>query len=230
MIVSVNQPYFAPYPGFFVKALHSDVMVLLDDVQFPQGTTWISRNRFKNDQGTLWLTIPVWKKGLGKQRISEVRICREGRWLRKHLESLKCAYANAPFFDEHLDFLSDIFSGRYEKLISLNLDIIRYLAGYLNIGTKIICQSDIGTVASGTRLVVDICRTLGASGVAVQSAARKHLDNELLAVSGIGLTVFKTPQWVYPQLWGAFVPNLSVFDLIFTCGPKAGRILAAAPF
>ena len=46
MIVSVNQPYFAPFPGFFRKAALSDILVLLDNVQFPRGTTWMTRNRF----------------------------------------------------------------------------------------------------------------------------------------------------------------------------------------
>jgi hypothetical protein len=110
MIISANQPYFAPYPGFFVKALLSDVLVILDEVQFPHGTTWISRNRFKYDQGELWLTIPVWKKGLGDQWINQVRICYEGRWLHKHLESLKTAYGNAPYLSEHLGFLEELLS------------------------------------------------------------------------------------------------------------------------
>jgi hypothetical protein len=67
MIVSANQPYFFPYPGFFYKAHHSDIFVILDTVQFPRGTTWITRNRFKNHQGSLWMTLPVRKKGLGLQ-------------------------------------------------------------------------------------------------------------------------------------------------------------------
>jgi hypothetical protein len=65
MIVSANQPLFAPFPGFFSKAYLSDTMVILDDVQFPRGFTWITRNRFKNDGGPLWITILVWRKSLG---------------------------------------------------------------------------------------------------------------------------------------------------------------------
>ncbi|NVM57926.1 MAG: WbqC family protein [Desulfobacterales bacterium] len=50
MIVSAYQPFFSPFPAFFYKAHLSDLMVILDDVQFPLRTTWITRNRFKNDQ------------------------------------------------------------------------------------------------------------------------------------------------------------------------------------
>jgi len=74
MILSADRPYFAPFPGLFYKAHLCDVLVILDTVQFPRRTTWMNRNRFKNSQGTLWITVPVWKKGLGLQKIQDVRI------------------------------------------------------------------------------------------------------------------------------------------------------------
>lgn len=111
MVISVHQPYFCPYPGFFYRVLNSDVFVLLDTVQFPRGTTWTSRNRFKHDQGTLWLTVPVRKKGLGFQTIDAVRICRDRQWPRKHLASLRHAYAHAPFFREHYPFILPVYRG-----------------------------------------------------------------------------------------------------------------------
>jgi len=42
MIVSTYQPFFSPFPAFFYKAHLSDLIVILDDVQFPLGTTWIN--------------------------------------------------------------------------------------------------------------------------------------------------------------------------------------------
>jgi hypothetical protein len=72
MVISTSRPYFAPFPGFFSRIYHCDVFIILDNVQFPRGTTWITRNRFKNDQGILWMTVPVWKKGLGLQKINDV--------------------------------------------------------------------------------------------------------------------------------------------------------------
>lgn len=91
MIVSVYQPFFAPFPAFFAKALLSDVFVLFDSVRFPNSRTWLTRNRFKNDQGELRITIPVAHTG-GPQRIDEVRICSGGNWVRKHLASLRAAF------------------------------------------------------------------------------------------------------------------------------------------
>ena len=75
MIITTHQPIFLPWPGFFAKALHADVRVLLDTVQFPLGRSWMTRNRLKSDQGELWLRVPVWKIGKGTQRICDVAIC-----------------------------------------------------------------------------------------------------------------------------------------------------------
>lgn len=225
MILSANQPYFAPFPGFFFKAHLSDVFVILDDVQFPQGTTWVSRNRFKGPQGSLWLTVPVWKKGLGLQRIHEVRIAYEGHWARKHLESLKTAYGHAPYFSEHLDLMERLFSGEFERLLDLNMAVIREILHALGIETELVLLSDLAVEGMGDRRLVEVCRRMGADCFLAQLSARKYLDPECFRSAGIGLKFFRPPCPVYPQLWGDFIYNLSTLDLIFNCGPKARDIL-----
>jgi len=225
MIVSASQPYFAPFAGFFAKALRSDVLVLMDRVQFPRGTTWLTRNRFKNDQGVLWMTIPVWKKGLGLQRIHEVRICNEGRWAAKHLASLKTSYRNAPFFDEHEVAVERLFSEKFERLIDLNRTIIQHIMAHLRIPARVVLLSDLKIDSDEPRLSVDICRELGATRFLAQAGAGKYLDSERFEKAGISLTFFNPRRPVYPQLWGPFIPNLSAFDLLFNCGPKGHDLL-----
>jgi hypothetical protein len=225
MIVAAHQPYFCPYPGFFYKACRCDVMVLLDEVQFPRGTTWITRNRFKNDQGFLWLTIPVWKKGLGLQQINQVRVCREGRWPRKHFESLKTAYAHAPYLGDHLAFLEEVFANLRDMLLDLNLAIIRYLMNSLRLNTRLVLLSELGISARGTQLLIEISRALGASTFLASSQARKYLDAALFEANGTKLSFFTFDAPIYPQLWGDFLANLSTFDLLLNCGPKALDII-----
>lgn len=225
MIVSANRPYFFPYPGFFYKAYLSDIFVILDTVQFPRGTTWTTRNRFKNHQGSLWITLPVKKKGLGLQKINAVRICHDGRWAKKHLESLKNAYANAPYVKDHLNFLKGLFSIKFEKLIDFNLKIIRYLMKHLQIDTEIILLSELDIKAKGDKLLVEMCRRLEASRFLAQSPAIKYLDADRFTKAGIQLMDVKPPSPVYPQLWGSFIPNLSALDLVLNCGLKAHEIM-----
>ena len=227
MILSASQPYFAPFPGFFFKAHRSDIFLILDEVQFPRGTTWITRNRFKGDQGTLWMTIPVWKKGLGLQFIDQVKICNEGRWRHKHLITLKNAYGKAPYFGEHLDFLEGLFAERFDKIVDMNMKIIRYLMDNLRVQTKVKRLSELNIKGRGDHRLIEVCKRLKVDRFLAQAPAVKYLDQNLFREADIELEFFKVPPPVYPQLWGDFIPNLSAFDLLFNGGPKAHDILIA---
>jgi hypothetical protein len=225
MILTTSRPYFAPFPGYFHKAYLADIFVVLDEVQFPRGTTWITRNRFKNDQGTWWMTIPVLKKGLGLQKINDIRICREGRWAHKHLAGLKHAYANAPYFNKHLPFLENLFAGGADWLIDFNLMIIRHLMLNLGVDTEIRRLSELNIKATGDGLLIEICRVFGASAYLAPGAAAKYLNEDLFKKTGIELRTINPKSPVYPQLWGNFIPDLSSFDLLFNCEPKAHKIM-----
>ena len=225
MVVSINRPYFAPYSGFFRKAHLSDVLVLLDRVQFPRSTTWITRNRFKNDQGVWWVTIPVKKKHLGLQRIDQVRINYGTRWRRKLLLSLQSAYRHAPYFSQHAPFIEELLSARFEKMLDFNLQIIRYLFDCLQIDTPVRLQSDLQVAGKGDQLLVEICRRAGASIFLAQREVQKFIEQDKFENANIQLRFFTAATAVYPQLWGDFIFNLSAFDALFTCGPKAKDIL-----
>ena len=107
--------------------MHSDVLFCWIPSSFPGGT-WITRNRFKNDQGAFWMSIPVWKRE-GLQRIDEVGICHEGSWKKKHLKSLYCAYADAPT-SSSICPCSAVFSDAYDKIADMNRDIISLNNGF----------------------------------------------------------------------------------------------------
>jgi hypothetical protein len=225
MRLAAGRPYFAPYPGFFQKVHRSDLFVILDRVQFPRGTTWITRNRFKNDQGTLWLTVPVFKKHLGLQTMDAVRINRGHHWARKHRLSLAAAYAHAPYRDDHLGFLAEVLAGGPECLVDFDLTIIDHLAAALGIGTAMVRQSELKARGTGDDLLVDLCRRVGAGTFVAQQEVRKHIDARRFETAGIELEFFTARHPVYPQLWGDFIYNLSTFDLLFNCGPRSREIL-----
>jgi len=225
MIVSTSRPYFAPFPGFFSRVHRADIFIVLDSVQFPRGTTWITRNRFKNDQGTLWMTVPVWKKGLGLQKSDDVRICHDSHLQTKHLKSLKQAYGRSPYFSDHIPFLNYIFSDSVDRLVDFNLAILRHLMLHLGIDTEVRLLSELNIKARGEPLLVEICRTLSASTYLATRGAGNYLNRRAFIDAGVELAFHKPKPCVYPQLWGDFLPDLSTFDLVFNCGPKARDIM-----
>lgn len=225
MIVACHQPNFLPWIGFFYKALLADLVVLLDDVQFARGFTWVNRNRLKCDQGELWLTVPVKKKGRGLQKISDVEVVDEGNWPRRFFQGISQNYAHAPYFAEHSAFLKDLMQMRWRKLIDLNVAAIYYLAGSLGIGNKVVLQSSLQIQSQGSELLVKITKETGADVYLTPLVSKKYVDEILFARQGITIQFFKFIPPVYPQLWGEFIYNLSALDLLLNCGGKSLEVI-----
>ena len=56
---AVMQPYFYPYAGYFRLLMAADVVVILEDVQFPR-RGWVHRCQVPGPAGALeWLTLPL---------------------------------------------------------------------------------------------------------------------------------------------------------------------------
>ena len=102
------------------------------------------------------------------------------------------------------------------------IGIYRYIEIYLARRTPL---SELGIRSRGTRLLVDICKSPGSRHFLAQRSAGKHIDEALFLENEIELQLFQVKKPVYPQLWGPFLNNLSAFDLLFTCGPRAGEYI-----
>ena len=74
-------------------------------------------------------------------------------------------------------------------------------------------------------MIIDICKSSGATQFLVQSSAEAYYDRERFQAEGVELVSFKKPEYVYPQMWGHFIANLSLLDMMFTCGPKTRDIV-----
>ena len=225
MIAACHQPNYLPWSGFFYKALVADCVVLLDEVQFPRGFSWVNRNRIKGDQGELWLTVPVWKKGRGLQKIGEVEICYEKAWRLKHLQSLEQHYVHAPYRQDYLPLFQEIYSHPWKRLPDFNVDLIRCLGRTLGVAEKFVLQSSLGIKGRGPDLLVNACNAVGADTYAASSACRKFLNEDLFSKGGIRVAFYRFTPPVYPQLWDAFIEDLSFVDLLLNCGEKARDIL-----
>lgn len=221
MIVACHQPSFLPWTGFFAKALLADALILLDDVQLARGFTWMNRNRLKCDQGELWLTVPLWKKGRGLQKIREVEVYNERNWHYKHLRSIMQNYAHAPYLSDHLSFLKDIYQQKWKRLVDLNCRVLFYLRDALGIDKEFMLQSDLGVETLGTELLVELCERVGADVYLASLVSKKYLDETLFEKSGVRVDYLSFVSPIYPQLWGDFIPNLSALDLLLNCGRES---------
>ena len=96
MKITMHQPNFFPYPGFFQKILSSDVFVVMDDVQMEFDIT--NRNKVINRDGN-WerIIVPI-KKHQKFLPILEVAIDNEKDW-KTTIWNQILVYNNHKFFN-----------------------------------------------------------------------------------------------------------------------------------
>jgi hypothetical protein len=105
------------------------------------------------------------------------------------------------------------------------MEIINYILSFLRIKTQIVLMSELGVSGKGMQLTIDICKSLGASQFLVQSSALTYYDSIQFESADLELVSFKKPEYIYPQMWGEYIANLSTLDMMFTCGSKSRDIV-----
>jgi WbqC-like protein family len=226
MTVVVLQPGYLPWLGFFDQMRRADVFVYYDDVQYDTHG-WRNRNRIKTQQGPLWLTVPVRHSGLSKPRILDVAIDARTNWARKHVASIRQAYAAAPFVKQYVPALEQVLTRSWDRIVDLDLAVTALMAEWLGVRPRIERASLLGIDGGQSERLVNICRHFGATRYLSGSAARDYLDVALFESNGIAVEWQDFTHPVYPQLHGAFLPYMSALDLILNCGPESHSVLAS---
>ena len=231
MIVSVHQPQYLPWLGYFHKIDKSDCFVFLDSVQY-KPREFQNRNRIRTKDGWIWLTVPVQVKGHYRQPIADVLIDNSQDWASDHRRSLQVWYAKAPFFKEHFPFFEDLYGRRWERLMELNISVIRYCLAALGMTTRVEFESELGTTEHSTARIIQLCKKLGASTYLSGTGGKDYLDEAQLTAAGIQLAYQRFEHPRYGQQFvdsrHPFEPFMSVVDLLFNEGPASGTILRSA--
>jgi hypothetical protein len=213
---------YLPYPGIFNKMKSADIFVFLDDAQYSDGY-YYNRNRIKTQRGTLMLTAPL-LKSFG-QKLNEIRIATDIKWQKKHLKSISANYSKADYFNSYVDFFEELYAMQWEKLHNLNMKTMLYMAEALDINTQFYLSSELTPNSTGTQRIIDICKVLGADTYLSGTSGKDYLDQKQFECNNIKLVYQRYATKEYNQLWGDFIPNLSVIDMLFNLGDHAKELI-----
>jgi hypothetical protein len=228
MKISIMQPSYLPWLGYFELMAYTDLFVYLNDVQYTR-KDWRSRNRVKTANKVVWLSAAV-VRSPRETPINQIRLNYKEPWVKKHLRTIKLSDSRAPYFQPFFDDLSGVLNEQFEYLQDLNDALVRLCMKYLYIDCKLAWSSDLDiTSLDKNDRIIKICKAFSASLLYDTKAAKAIIDSSLFATQGIEV-VFQSYQHAeYPQLWGDFIPHLSAVDLIMNTGPEARRYLLHSP-
>jgi len=223
MIVSVHQPQYLPWLGYFDKIDKADVFVLLDNVQFKKNE-WQNRNKIKTANGWQWLTVPVMYKF--PQLINEVGINNKDKWKHRQRQAIISNYKKATDWALLEDFFEEIFSSEWQSISQLNIHLVKRLVDVLGIKTPLYVASELGEFpeAPDERLIA-LTKHFDADVYLAGGGGKGYMDMEKYTKAGLEVIFQEYEHPVYDQLFGEFEPFMSVIDLIYNHGKKSLEIL-----
>jgi len=228
MIISIHQPDFLPWLGFFNKVRQSDLLVIGDHVQY-RYKGYQNRNKIKTANGAQWLTVPI-VHGFG-QPINKVQIVKREQnglmWDELHLRTLQVNYGQAPYYDKYIGVFEKIYKKRLDLIADSNLEFLKEIFGILGINVQIKKTSEMNLTSSKTEQIIEICKIVNADTYLSGLGAAQYMEESLFKQNGIKLLYDSYEHPVYKQQFMklGFLPNMSVIDLIFNEGPESFEIL-----
>lgn len=224
MIVSINQPAYLPWLGYFHRIAISDVHVVLDHVQLEKNS-FTNRNKVRTEGGWCWLTVPLRTKGrFGELPICEVEIA-DGKFAKKHWQTLRQTYAKTPYFSHYAPALEEIYLQPWTTLAPLMRRLTAWQFEALGIHTPLLYSSDMSPEGTKSQLVLSLCRQAGATVYLSGPLGRDYLCEEQFHESGLKIEYHDYSHPNYPQMHGGFEPFMAAVDLLFHCGPESRAIL-----
>lgn len=225
MRVVISQPMFFPWPGFLEQVSLADVFVRYDDVQFSKGS-FTNRVQVKTARGSHWLSVPLAGLSLG-QTISEVSPDHRIDWRSRHRALMAQAYAAAPFRDDMLALLDQVYSADCGNIAALGDLSLKVLCEYFGLAsaTRFVSIDELGIGGAGSQRVLEIVKALGGSHYVTGLGARNYLDHHAFERAGIQVDYMNYSKSPYPQQHGDFTPYVSSLDLVANCGRQGSALI-----
>jgi len=177
MKAAVLQSNYIPWAGYFELIDSVDIFCFYDEVKYTKND-WRNRNRILGPNGPFWSTIPVSKEAVNK-KISEVGIS-DHKWQALHYRSIRQSYAKTLGGDDDLwGILELVYMDKtWTSLSQLNQFIVREIAGYLGITTKIVNSADYNLKEGRVNRLVDLLLQLGSSEYVSGPSGMDYLNKE----------------------------------------------------
>lgn len=215
MIVSIHQPAYLPWMGYFDKIASADKFIYLDTVQF-QKQSFQNRNKIRTKEGWIWLTVPVETKGkLFTTELKDLSINNKANWNKKHLAAIKQNYSKASQFKTIYPIFEEFYKKEWTHLSDICFEMMVVFNELLGIKTEIIKASDLQeTDAQKSFLVLELCKTMKADAYLSGALGRDYLEEETFEQADIKITYqdYKHPE--YQQVYKGFEPYMGIVDIL----------------
>jgi len=228
--VSICQPHYLPWIGYFEMIDRVELFVFLDDVDFIK-REWKNRNKIRKDArsaDTKWLSVPIEHTDQRGTWIRDARIA-DTPWRQQHMDGFRHVYRRTAHFADAFELLRSSLEGPQVTLGDLNVGSIATICEYLGITTALERSSTTGCEGKKTDKLLSLAKSVNATSYLANNGSAAYLDESRFLEAGIDCAYQDYQHPDYGQAHGGeelpFLSHLSILDLIANHGPDALEVL-----
>ncbi len=228
MRLGIMQPYFFPYLGHFALIANVDSWIVFDVTQYTP-KTWINRNRVLHpSSGANWVTVPL-KNSSISIRIREACVLDLAAAAKSTLGKLSHYRHRAPYARQVEEIVEATFAtqGIGDSLVGLNIAGLDAVCAYLGVPfSRTICSTmklPLPEQMGPGEWAPTIASLVGAETYVNPIGGRALFRVEDFEKRGVRLEFLRTEGFVYETGPFAFIPNLSILDVLMWNSPEVAR-------
>lgn len=220
MKLAIMQPYFFPYIGYFQLIAAVDVFVVYDNIKYTK-KGWINRNRMLQNGKDVVFSLPL------KNSSDSLDVCQRELSTDfnrdKLLNQFKGTYRRAPYFAQTYPLIEQIVLHDDANLFRFLRQAIVKVCLHLGITTEVRISSDIAIdhELKNQDKVLAMCKAVGASTYVNACGGAELYSKEMFREKGIDLKFIQSKPFQYAQFGDAFIPWLSIIDVMMFNSPDA---------
>ena len=213
MRVAIMQPYFLPYIGYFQLISSVDLFILYNNIKYTK-KGWINRNRMLQNGKEVMFSLPL-ESASDLLNVCDRKLASEFNRT-KMLSQINGAYRRAPCFAQTYPLIEKIVMYEEENLFKFIRNSITKICEHLGVTTKIQISSSIAIDHNlkGEDKVLAFCEAIGASTYINAIGGIELYSRDLFRTRGIELKFIQSRPFEYAQFGNAFVPWLSIIDVL----------------
>lgn len=195
----IESQFCPPTSVILQMVTHGDVMI--EAHEHYQKRSYRNRIHLAGPQGVSTFSIPLRKGKNAQTSIQDVLISYDDDWIRQLAGLLQTNYGSAPFYEYYIEDLLGIFKREYTLIFELNMALLQYFIQTLDLSISV--------------------------STSVEYDANPSTALDLRGSSSLRDPDKSAPYYrqVYEYAHG-FLPDLSIIDMLFCCGPESKMVLA----
>ena len=214
--ILIEAQFFPPIE-YLARCVQSESVIIEAHEHFQKGS-YRNRCHIAGANGLQVLSVPLRRNKDIKNDIEDIKndirsiksikIAYDVDWQKQHWRTLQTAYGSAPFWDFYAPILERFFNQQFEFLLDYNVEILKTIFKLLKIEKNV-------NISLSTSY-----KDIFTEGSDFRNTINPKINSSLNPIN-------------YSQLFNdryAFIPHLSVLDLLFCCGNQSLSILKNTQF